>query len=376
MGKDLKYAADAATKELSADDSKLVEILIPYVYKKALKISKKIETYHVHSETNDHLTRYIVGFYDFLLKGNTREEIAESFKNVTYVELISSYIVEHYMNNEELRYEVIEDDLRYDPIATSLNGVLNLLLRGVNSFERDNIRLNAIVDIVRKGLVLSKCVLDLIVGGFEIEAFATWRTLYELSAILTVLVENEGAVIDSYLRHMDYSLAYRKFYYTKEQIDAIFVEIKDQMETLGLKSKDMKRFIEYGWIKDLPDFGKVDPDYRFNFREGIERAAKLEDEHLWFELASELAHSSPLLIYSNKSYFRNITMHNIYATSLRIIDLYQRVYRKYRSPEDVTRFESLMQHYVGELNYFYTQVKNNISKENNPLKPTPTQKRK
>ena len=371
---DYKYLYDYIFQTYNFKDAVLMNVLIPTVFNKALKVSDNCKSLHAEGVINEELIKYIKGFYDYLLKNNTIEELKPDLERSSFVDTISSFIVEHYMNNEELRYNLIEDNIRYNPIATSLNGSLNLLLRSLSRFNKENqSELAAILDIVQKGLVLAKCVLDLIAGGFEIEAFAIWRTLYELTAILKVLIENRKTVLPAYLRHMDYSLAFRELYFSKEQINEIFIEIKNRMAALDLKSKDMKRFIEYGWISSLPDFKSAEPEYRFNFREGIERAAGLEGEHLWFELASELAHSSPLLIYSNKSYFRDVSMHNLYSSSLRLISLYRSLYDQTQTSEESTRFSSLLSHYISELKFFYERISKDLAKEQSPIKPKKSQ---
>ena len=77
-------------------------------------------------------------------------------------------------------------------------------------------------------------------------------------------------------------------------------EIKEGMKDNDLKSKDMKRFIEYGWLSAIPDvkLGRI-PDFKFNFRDGVERCANLRQYSKVYEMSSEIAHSSPLLIYSS-----------------------------------------------------------------------------
>lgn len=331
-------------------------LLVRPVFEKAARTSRKIDKKVEGPSSNYELLNYIVGTYDHLIKTHGYTKTREILEIPERLDIISSYIVEFYMNTEELEYHNEDEFLKYSPIAASLNGALNVCLRATADFPREDKHLNAVVDMMRKGFVLSKCILNLLTGGFTTEAFSTWRTLFEMSAILKILVENGPEVTDVYLRHMDYAMAYRGVHFSKEQIDEIFVEIKDKMSELNLKSKDMKRFIEYGWIHRLPDYGTRQPEYRFNFREGIERAAGFEEKHVYFELASELAHSSPILIYSNKKYFRNLSLKSLFDSAITFMQLFLKVFRLHQSKEAFDAFVNLHRHYVEELQRVYQDI--------------------
>ena len=87
----------------------------------------------------------------------------------------------------------------------------------------------------------------------------------------------------------------------------------------------MKRFIEVGWIYAINDI-ENDPNVKLNFRNGIEYVAGLEKENMWYEMSSEIAHSSPLLIYSNNILFFDLTLVALFKSFLNIEQIFHTLY--------------------------------------------------
>ena len=52
------------------------------------------------------------------------------------------------------------------------------------------------------------------------------------------------SLINTYLKHMEYGIAFKNGMEDKEKQDATFYRMKDEMRELGLKSKDIKKYIE------------------------------------------------------------------------------------------------------------------------------------
>ena len=73
---------------------------------------------------------------------------------------------------------------------------------------------------------------------------------------------------------MNFGLAFNDTIPDKEQQDRIFLEMKEEMRGYGLKSKDIRKYIEYGWLYLIAD--KDDPNFKLNFRDGLEKLAGLE----------------------------------------------------------------------------------------------------
>ena len=151
------------------------------------------------------------------------------------------------------------------------------------------------------------------------EAYSIWRTLHEAECVIKLLNEGGEALQNSYLKHIVYNNAFRQTLPSKEETDKIFVELKAEMASHNLKSKDMKKFIEYGWLFDCKTCDEKDVAYKLNFRDGLQKAARLEDYSAWYETASELAHSSPIFFYANTDFFMDLTLFNLGDSLVRVV---------------------------------------------------------
>ena len=188
-------------------------------------------------------------------------------------------------------------------------------------FSKNNPFITLISDILMKCIKISKCTLELLTNGFEAEAFSTWRTLHETECVLRILIKYKKPVITSYLKHLTYSLAYRKLIKNPDRTNEIFEEIKKEMKVYNLKSKDMKKYIEYGYLLAIDEF-KLEDNYKLNFRDGVEKMAGLENYSKLYEYSSEIAHSSPLMIYSNEQSLFHLTLISLYEVFFRIEQIF------------------------------------------------------
>ena len=111
----------------------------------------------------------------------------------------------------------------------------------------------------------------------------------------------------------------------KEKQAVLFNQIKEEMNAIGLKSKDMKKFIEYGWMLSIPDVKDI-KDFKLNFRDGLETLAGLHQYSQIYMTSSEILHSTPLLIYSNKKYFYYLTILNLYESFFRIEEVFRNLF--------------------------------------------------
>ena len=155
------------------------------------------------------------------------------------------------------------------------------------------------------------------------EGYSNWRTLHEAECVIKLLVEGGEPLQKVYLRHIDYNSAFRNGLSSKEETDKIFVEIKANMAKHGLKSKDMKKYIEYGFLYACKTYDESNVDYKLNFRNGLQKAARLEEYNSWYEMASEMAHSSPIFFYSNTAFFADLTAVNLTDITLRLINYFE-----------------------------------------------------
>ena len=185
-------------------------------------------------------------------------------------------------------------------------------------------------------------------------ALRTWNlnNKEQNKSILSLLLKNGKKTVESYLTHMKYAMAFRGVIPNKEEVDAIFVEIKSKMQQLNLKSKDMKKFIEYGWLTSIDGFFELE-NYKYNFRDGVERLAGLNHYSKTYELASEIAHSSPLLIYSKSQYFYHATLINLMESFFRIEEMFLHFYKVSSSEEEFNRYLNMRQVYIAQIKIIY-----------------------
>ena len=159
--------------------------------------------------------------------------------------------------------------------------------------------------------------------GLYPDAFVAWRTLHESEGIVSLLVNGGEEVRQSYVRHIAYNNAYRnQEEFTKEELDNMVLEIKAEMREHGLKAKDMKKFIEYGWLYSHPLYDPEDVSFKLNFRDGVEKLSGLSRYSKVYEGASEIAHSSSAFFYVNNAFCRDLSLDMVYQTYLRIADLF------------------------------------------------------
>ena len=209
--------------------------------------------------------------------------------NDEFNSMIISITLDKYFTNEHLNYQNNQFTSKFSIEMSTLELYLNLMLGIIKKFPQNNPRETLLVDIANKALKLSKAISSLIVQGFETEAFSTWRTLHETESILTIIAKYGEPVIKSYLKHMNYGIAFRGGIKDKETTDKIFIEIKDEMKALNLKSKDMKKFIEYGWLTSIKDFEKFDSLWKTTtayVNTGLGSATSGNATALWTDIVS------------------------------------------------------------------------------------------
>ena len=307
------------------------------------------------------LILYIVNEHGYYL--DIHPEIAQEavIKDEKYMQMIVSIALDKYYTNEHLSYKSKTILSRFSPGISTLNTYLNFVLGVLGRYSRNQPNETLIVDIMSKGFSMARAISDLLVSGFETEAFSTWRTLHEAECILLVLTKYGKPVIDKYLLHMNYAMAFRGLAGDKEKTDAIFTQIKEEMRAFDLKSKDMKRFIEYGWLLKVSALDKAEP-VKLNFRDGLEKTAGLKRYSPIYEMSSEIAHSSPLLIYSRREYFMHLALVNVYESFFRLEKIFADIYVRSISESEKQRFLLMRKIYYGQLVSLHAQERAKIRK--------------
>ena len=296
------------------------------------------------------ITLYLVNEHLFFLRSNPDKKEEEIVKDPKYESLLLSLALDKYYTNEHLAFKNQNFSNRFAPEISTINLYLNFILGMLSRYQSVEPNKTLVIDILRKGFSMAQCIVMLLTNGFETEAFSTWRTLHENECILQVMLRYGKDVIDAYLKHLKYAVAFRGGLINKEETDKTFEEIKEGMRAFDLKSKDMKRYIEYGWLLAISEVreGKI-PDFKLNFRDGVERIANLRQYSKVYEMSSEIAHSSPLLIYSKKNYFYYVTILNLYESFFRLEKIFGSLYLSTVPEKEKERYLALRNLYFGEL---------------------------
>ena len=302
------------------------------------------------------LILYIVNEHEFYRMTHPDKKLEALYEDDDYERLIISLAVDKYFTNEHLDYKSGTYANRFSIEISTVSLYLNFILGMLSHYKQGDPKETLIVDIMNKGFSMAKCIVGLLTEGFETEAFSTWRTLHENECILAVFLKFGQPVIERYIAHLKYAVAFRGGL-SKEETDATFLEIKEGMKKVGLKSKDMKRYIEYGWLLAIPGVND-NVEFKLNFRDGVERCAELRQYAKVYEMSSEIAHSSPLLIYSRKNYFYLVTILNLYESFFRLEKIFSSLYLSTVSKEEQERYVAMRHLYFGELLAAY-----NIEKE-------------
>lgn len=285
----------------------------------------------------------------------------ELIKNEQYLGALAGMSLDKYVTNEHLSFQNPKLVSQYNPEISTIALYLNFILGMLSRYKKGEPKNTLVVDVMNKAFTMCKCIVLLLSQGFETEAFSTWRTLHENECILTVLVKYGQPVMESYLRHLRYAMAFRGGLGDKEKTDECFLEIKEGMKKADLKSKDMKRYIEYGWLLDIPNIESLE-EFRLNFRDGVERAAGLHEYAKVYEMSSEIAHSSPLLIYSRKNYFHLVALLNLYESFFRLEKIFSSIYLSSVSEEEMSRYKAMREMYLPQLKTAYALTRARFSK--------------
>jgi len=301
------------------------------------------------------LTLYIVNEHAFYLTTHPDVKEEELIQKDEYLSFLASVSLDKYCTNEHLAFKNGSLTSRFSPFMSTIDLYLNFILGTLSRYKKNDPQQTLVVDIMSKGFNIAKCVATLLEGGFETEAFSSWRTLHENECILQVLVKSGLPAMKAYLRHMRYAAAFRGAIESKEKTDEIFVEIKANMHEKGLKSKDMKRFIEYGWLYAvMPD--KAPEEVKLNFRDGVQAAAGLSQYSKVYEMSSEIAHSSPLLIYSRKNYVFYVALLNLYESFFRLEKVFTTIYMSTISEQERSHYATMRNLYYWEVLAAYKEI--------------------
>lgn len=293
------------------------------------------------------LLLYCVGEYYYSISHLNETELARFKANEEYPSSMASVAADKYLSLSIFNHVEKKLGNRFLPPASSLNIYLNFMLNIVKGYKKNDPQSSLISDLLMKSLTISRCILENLLSGYETEAFSSWRTLHECECTLILLDKYGVPLINKYLRHMNFGLAFNDTIPDKEQQDKIFYEMKEEMRGYGLKSKDIRKYIEYGWLYLIAD--KDDASFKLNFRDGLEKLAGLEMYSKRYELSSEIIHSTPLLIYSNKEYFYYMTLLSLYESFFRLEKVFVSLFSKRVSEVQMKQYQEMRKVYYSQL---------------------------
>lgn len=198
---------------------------------------------------------------------------------------------------------------RHDPNFSLMNDLFETTFRKISGFCR------------------------MLVLGLYLDAYVSWRTIHESESTLYLLVNNGDQAKFSYVKHISYSnMYYSPSKFDDKVRDDVFEnEIKKEMTDHGLKSKDMKKFLEYGWLYDCEQYDmEKHPKFKLNFNDGVDELAGMREEYNeFYRGTSEISHSSPIFFYANEKNIKDVALMLTYESSYHIFMLYMQFMGEY-----------------------------------------------
>lgn len=261
--------------------------------------------------------------YSYLIKNcNSDEEKIHACSDENLIRY-SALVADQYQALVDYRHRSSSKGMHvYSQISFSLESTITFMITMIEPHSELNPNKTLLPDLFLKFFSQALGLLKMLNLDLSSEAYSNWRTLHEAECVIKLLVDGGRPLQDVYFRHLVYNNAFRHAIPDEKQTDEIFVEIKGEMAKHGLKSKDMKKFIEYGWLYSCKTYHEEDPNYKLNFRNGLQKAAGLGEYNDWYEMASEMAHSSPIFFYSNNAFFADLTAVNLSDITIRAISYF------------------------------------------------------
>lgn len=304
---------------------------------------------------------YCLGEYLYTNKDISDEERERRSFDINYIHSVAAIASDKYLTLSMFNHVERKLANKYIPPISSINLYLNFMLNILQKYQKNDPKSTLITDLLIKSVSISRCILNLIIDGYETEALSSWRTLHECECTLTLLEKYGDPLINRYLIHMQYGIIFKKEDLTNEHGNQMFANMKAEMHEFGLKSKDIKKFIEYGWLYEIPGV-KEDPEFKLNFRDGLQRLAGLSSYSSRYEMSSEIIHSTPLLIYSNKEYFYYITLLSLYESFFRLEKVFLNLFSKQVSEEQMKSYLDMRKVYYSQLTNIHKRELANFQK--------------
>ena len=312
---------------------------------------------------------YCIGEYLYTHSGLSPEQRNQMSSDERYIASVASITSDKYLSLSMFNHVERKLANKYIPTISSLNLYLNFILNILQNYNKNDPKSTLLTDLLMKSISISRCILGLLTDGYETEAYASWRTLHECECALILLEKYGDPLINRYLIHMQYGIVFKKEDLSDERGNKIFADMKEEMRKYDLKSKDIKKFIEYGWLYYIPGV-EQDETFKLNFRDGLEKLAGLSMYSERYEMSSEIIHSTPMLIYSNKEYFYFVTLLSLYESFFRLEKIFVSVFSKRVSKEQMDRYLEMRKVYYSQLVNIHKRELTNFKNWQNRNKKT------
>lgn len=344
------------------------DLLIDYlyeIYEAAMDSIEELEKNNILSSqvfvNHQDLILYLCGELLYTVPVENKEVVHEFIKNEDIQASIASVLADKYITLSMFDYKESQLGNKYLPPISSIEIYLSFMNNILRSYDKNDPKYTIINDLLHKSVKISRSIVDLLTHGYETEAYSCWRTLHECECTLIVIAKYGQPVIDAYCRHLEYGLLFKKGHSDTKEEEELFQEMKDKMKVYNLKSKDIKKFIEYGWMYAIGDFGS-NPEYKLNFRDGLQKLAGLSKLKERYEASSEIIHSTPMLIYSSKTYYYYVTLLSLYDSFFRLEKVFLSLFAKKVNESDMQKYLQMKNVYYSQLINIYKREANNFEK--------------
>ena len=342
---------DIIQADIKDEDKQFVYSVYSYTVEGISEFSETNLLANLQSINHLEIIGYCVGEFAYLTE-LLNDERKQSFKNnEDTLVTVSSMVADKYLSLNNFSYNQNSLANRFSPQISTLYVYINFMLNIVKQkWNQKDPAFTLLSDLFMKSISICKCTLDLLVRGFNTEAFSCWRTLHECECVLSILSKYGEPVIKAYLKHMNFGFAFRDAMPDKEEQTKIFMSMKEEMKQYDLKSKDIKKYIEYGWLYAVPGV-KENENFKLNFRDGLESVAGLESYSKRYEMSSEIIHGTPLLVYSSPEYFYFVTLLSTYESFFRLENLFKLAYSRSIGEDE-------LKNYIGMRNVYFNHLIN------------------
>ena len=156
------------------------------------------------------LLYYCIGEYTYTNINKTAEERQIMGQDERYITSMASVASDKYLSLSMFNHVERKLANKYIPPVSSLNLYLNFMLNILQNYKKNDPKATLITDLLMKSVSISRCILGLIIDGYETEAFSSWRTLHECECTLLLLDKYGDPLINRYLIHMQYGIVFKR----------------------------------------------------------------------------------------------------------------------------------------------------------------------